>query len=312
METENFSLRLLRGCIFPLDTCVLELLKSSTARKNALTKEKSLRELAAVITIQTQVRRYVTRKKYMLVKFGLVSLLCDERLSMVSSMELKVVKITKETIVNAVNTIIRAFRKKPIKSNVKEHKAAIKIQRMYRSCRNKTIFRYLKEFLRARESLDGYALIKSLNVRESKLCDKASPFRVRLRLGGKQFPPQVYYKIYVQSTIDVNAFAPRNYCNPTSKKDWYMRFENNGWRPVQNISEYSDEVFLNSTTKKQVSIVPTLRKQDRDKKRREKKISWMKQMYMEEEVEEILDWSEALDFEEYLRNWYGIASTMLE
>jgi hypothetical protein len=37
---------------------------------------------------------------------------------------------------------------------------------------------------------------------------------VRFRLGGSIFPPKVYFKIFTHRPLcDVNAFAPRDYCN---------------------------------------------------------------------------------------------------
>ena len=44
------------------------------------------------------------------------------------------------------------------------------------------------------------------------MLDPASKCHVRFRLGGLQFPPLIYYKIFVHgSVVDINAFAPRDY-----------------------------------------------------------------------------------------------------
>jgi hypothetical protein len=96
-------------------------------------------------------------------------------------------------------------------------------------------------------------LLKSINPAEASLLDAASKCHVRFRLGGTKFPPLIYYKIFSHGTVvDINAFAPRDYMS--LKKDvgkqsinvhfdkpendqhdgWYMRFENNGWRPIND------------------------------------------------------------------------------
>ena len=97
-------------------------------------------------------------------------------------------------------------------------------------------------------------LLKSINPHEAGLLDAASRCHIRFRLGGAKFPPLIYYKIFIHGGIvDINAFAPRNYMalkkqvkksaicvkfdKPENEKDrigWYMRHENNGWRPISD------------------------------------------------------------------------------
>ncbi len=83
--------------------------------------------------------------------------------------------------------------------------------------------------------------------------DAASKCHVRFRLGGSKFPPLIYYKIFSHGgVVDINAFAPRDYMQmkkETGKQainvhydkpendnhnGWYLRFENNGWRPIND------------------------------------------------------------------------------
>ena len=53
-------------------------------------------------------------------------------------------------------------------------------------------------------------MLRSINPREASLVDRASGMRVRFRLGGDTFPPQIYYKIFTRAALcDVGAFAPR-------------------------------------------------------------------------------------------------------
>jgi hypothetical protein len=104
-------------------------------------------------------------------------------------------------------------------------------------------------------------LLKSINPLEAKLFDAATNVHVRFRLGGERFPPLIYYKIYTHGPVcDVGSYAPRNYAKikrdikkeqinisqvnqmrPLTEEQleaeineagWYVRQENNGWRPV--------------------------------------------------------------------------------
>lgn len=115
-------------------------------------------------------------------------------------------------------------------------------------------------------------LLKAINPSESFLLDSASNVHVRFRLGGEVFPPNIYYKIFLHGPLcDVNSFAPRDYSmiyrgifieimsetwvdagDKTKKMSyqeylqsqhkytnngWYLRTDNNGWRPVSHYSE---------------------------------------------------------------------------
>ena len=108
---------------------------------------------------------------------------------------------------------------------------------------------------------DPSILLKSINPLEAKLFDAATNIHVRFRLGGERFPPLIYYKIYTHGAVcDVGSYAPRNYAKikrdikreqinismvnemkPLTEEQleaeineagWYVRQENNGWRPV--------------------------------------------------------------------------------
>ena len=101
--------------------------------------------------------------------------------------------------------------------------------------------------------------MRSINPKEAGLIDCASKLHVRFRLGGDKFPPLIYYKIFTHAPVcDVGAYAPRNYAkikralkkesidikkvnqmeieddleSQINKAGWYVRHENNGWRPV--------------------------------------------------------------------------------
>ncbi|XP_076781326.1 protein MFI isoform X2 [Arvicanthis niloticus] len=131
------------------------------------------------------------------------------------------------------------------------------------------------------------------------------------------------------------------------KSGWYRRLENNGWRPVSYrfwMSAENEE--LGSTKESEFHFSKLKRKQDLEKKRKIKKIEWMRQMYytgsleakatdhetlglihkatkgliksiedggvdsvMEWEVDEVLNWTNTLNFDEYIASWKETATS---
>uniref|UniRef100_A0A8C4WQQ4 Chromosome 11 open reading frame 65 n=1 Tax=Gopherus evgoodei TaxID=1825980 RepID=A0A8C4WQQ4_9SAUR len=129
---------------------------------------------------------------------------------------------------------------------------------------------------------------------------------------------------------------------------WYKRVENNGWRLLsirfwRTIDPVTDE---DNTKKKEFHYSKLKRKQDIDQRRKRRKIEWMTKMYyagslrvktedpttailiqrsaegivnavekggtdnvMEWEVDELLEWTNALNFEEYISQWKEIATS---
>jgi hypothetical protein len=54
--------------------------------------------------------------------------------------------------------------------------------------------------------------LKFINPKESQLIEAASGLHIKFRLGGRNFPPTVYYKIFAHKPIiDMNSFSPRDY-----------------------------------------------------------------------------------------------------
>jgi hypothetical protein len=98
-------------------------------------------------------------------------------------------------------------------------------------------------------------LLKGINPLEAQLLETAVDCHVRFRLGGDTFPPNIYYKVFSKTNVcDINAFAPRDYSSlprevgkeekikfstyQRNRKEyesegWYLRSDNNGWRPVR-------------------------------------------------------------------------------
>ncbi|KAJ3214895.1 hypothetical protein HDU67_001097 [Dinochytrium kinnereticum] len=180
--------------------------------------------------------------------------------------------------------------------------AAKKIQRAWRRY---YIYRFYRELIRFREKGDPRKLLKFVNPKEAQLIDGASGIHVRFRLGGTKFPPTIYYKIFVHSRlVDMNAFSPRDYTKetkqvqprvlftkkfdlPSQKSEtdgWYQRYENNGWRPVSDRvwDERNDEISVATSVSPVAFHFSNIkRRQEIERKRKQKKLKWLRTMYDE-------------------------------
>nr|XP_045002429.1 protein MFI [Jaculus jaculus] len=196
----------------------------------------------------------------------------------------------------------------------------------------------------------------------AELLDAAAGIHVRFRLGGVTFPPEIYYKIFTHRHIeDLCANSPRDYTKLPAKyishnkndqiekedySGWYRRIENNGWRPVSKRFWIPDEYEVESKKEYEFHFSKLKRRQDLEKKRKIKKVQWMRKMYymgsleakathgetiglihtatkgliksiekggidavMEWEVDEVLNWTNTLNFEEYIANWKETATS---
>nr|KAF6437047.1 hypothetical protein HJG59_001666 [Molossus molossus] len=167
-----------------------------------------------------------------------------------------------------------------------------------------------------------------------------------------KFPPNIYYKIFTERHIeDLCANSPRDYTKLSAKykshiksdnlqegdqSGWYHRTENNGWRPVSDTFWMSPEdAVVGDKKESKFHFSKLKRRQDMEKKRKIRKIEWMRQMYygghleakstnqetlglihtatkgliqsiedggidsvMEWEVDEVLNWTNTLNFDE--------------
>jgi len=204
-------------------------------------------------------------------------------------------------------------------------------------------------------------ILKSVNPSEAQLLENGSNLHVRYRLGGERFPPTIYYKIYInRSLVDMNSFAPRDYAavnktgSPQPKKmfyseykekrvahdGWYIRQENNGWRPLSlKPEEKKDSVEVATGYKvKYFHHSKDLRKKKDEKQKRMNKLRWFQTMFekakeeepalegqsnpfkdsklvdldedgFSKEVDDLIEWSDNLDFEKYTSYWKQLSTT---
>ncbi|XP_044609331.1 protein MFI [Equus asinus] len=246
---------------------------------------------------------------------------------------------------------------------IKRDKAARVIQKAWKSFLNVAVFQHFKSLINIRRQGEPRHIMRYINPKEAELLDAAAGIHVRFRLGGVKFPPEIYYKIFTHRHIeDLCANSPRDYTklpvkhtshiksnNPQEEDQsgWYRRTENNGWRPVSDRFWMSTEhVMMGDEKESEFHFSKLKRRQDMEKKRKIRKIEWMRQMYhagsleakstnretlglihtatkgliraiedggidsvMEWEVDEVLNWTNTLNFDEYIANWKETATS---
>ncbi|XP_006899127.1 PREDICTED: uncharacterized protein C11orf65 homolog [Elephantulus edwardii] len=239
----------------------------------------------------------------------------------------------------------------------KQDKAARIIQHAWKRLLDISIFHHFKDMIDIRKQGEPHQIMKYINPKEAEVLDAAAGIIVRFRLGGVKFPPSIYYKIFTHRHIeDLCANSPRDYTNLPPKhvshfksenppKDdgsgWYRRIENNGWRPVSDrFWMPSENEILDNKKELKFHFSKLMRKKDLEKRRKSRKIEWMKQMYyagsleakstnyetlglihaaakglirtfekdgvdsvMEWEVDEVLNWTNTLNFDKMVALW---------
>mmetsp|Transcript_136121 Transcript_136121/g.236121 ORF Transcript_136121/g.236121 Transcript_136121/m.236121 type:complete len:421 (-) Transcript_136121:13-1275(-) len=188
----------------------------------------------------------------------------------------------------------------------REDAAAAKIQNLWKSYINYQIFRFYVDLIKFREQTDARLMLKCINPHEAGLIDPAAGVHVRFRLGGHNFPPTIYYKMFVHNPIcDLGALAPRDYtalCQPPPKmlfnskhassipedhSGWYRRVENNDWRPIsekdlRNVEHHAQKLveakrgFAEDSPFHYSKVV---RKSNKELKAKAKRRQWLLEMY---------------------------------
>ncbi|XP_013915881.1 PREDICTED: uncharacterized protein C11orf65 homolog [Thamnophis sirtalis] len=263
-------------------------------------------------------------------------------------------------IINPKNLIELLDDKKEDNRN----KAAFIIQKTWKKWLDMGVFEYYKELIGFKQYGEPSQLMKYIEPREAEFLDAAAGVHIKFRLGGDKFPPSIYYKIFTHRPIvDLCANSPKDYAKIATKpnlrklekgsvnestSDWYKRIENNGWR-LLSIRYWKgvDPLTTKDNTKiQEFHHSPQQRKRNMVKKRKERKIAWLKKMYfgenlqvktekpeaialiqrategliesmekegidqvMEWEVDEMLKWTNALNYDEYVKLWKEVGTS---
>ncbi|XP_076969179.1 protein MFI isoform X4 [Tamandua tetradactyla] len=234
----------------------------------------------------------------------------------------------------------------------KQNNAARIIQQAWKRFLDVAVFQHFKNLINIRRQGEPRHIVRYINPKEAELLDAAAGINVRFRLGGIDFPPNIYYKIFTHRHIeDMCANSPKDYTKLPAKQTsyiksdtlqeddhsgWYHRIENNGWRPVsESFWMPIENVMVADKKESEFHFSKLKRKQDLEKKRKIKKVEWMRHMYytgsleakstnletldlihtatkgliravedggidsvMDWEVDEVLNWTNALNFDE--------------
>mmetsp|Transcript_24028 Transcript_24028/g.58357 ORF Transcript_24028/g.58357 Transcript_24028/m.58357 type:complete len:513 (+) Transcript_24028:33-1571(+) len=179
-------------------------------------------------------------------------------------------------------------RRAPEKSKDQDS-AASRIQRAFRATSDYRMYKALRDLIAFHNRGNPYSLLRAVCPIEAQVLEPAMRGHVRYRLGGSAFPPAIYYKIYCHGpVVDVGAYAPRNYAlerkvGQAVPNAWYVRQENNGWRPLarRQARAAPDEVELRATQKSMQIQFPPMRNQRREltnSARGRRQIKWLQEV----------------------------------
>ncbi|XP_076969181.1 protein MFI isoform X6 [Tamandua tetradactyla] len=179
----------------------------------------------------------------------------------------------------------------------KQNNAARIIQQAWKRFLDVAVFQHFKNLINIRRQGEPRHIVRYINPKEAELLDAAAGINVRFRLGGIDFPPNIYYKIFTHRHIeDMCANSPKDYTKLPAKQTsyiksdtlqeddhsgWYHRIENNGWRPVsESFWMPIENVMVADKKESEFHFSKLKRKQDLEKKRKIKKVEWMRHMYI--------------------------------
>jgi hypothetical protein len=98
-----------------------------------------------------------------------------------------------------------------------------RITNCWRRYCNRRIYYYFRNMIFFKLQGAPVDLLRTIIPNEADLFDRASGVHVKFRLGGKIFPPKIYFKVFTHRPLcDINAFAPRDYSNEKPLNDLYI------------------------------------------------------------------------------------------
>ncbi|KAL0051086.1 hypothetical protein WJX82_001599 [Trebouxia sp. C0006] len=189
------------------------------------------------------------------------------------------------------------------------NRAASRIQEAWRNrCRRK-LYTFYRDLIRFREGSHPVDLLKCINPREASIIDAFSGVHLRFRFGGSSFPP-------------THSRTPHGGIKKRLPDRWFVDPEATA---RQQKAEAQQQWF---------HYCPKVRRQEREAASKQRKRLWMSKIYREgsqaivhngsvspadmpdEEQDadiDLLQWSSALDFDNYTRSWSTLAvSTVSE
>ncbi|XP_076146195.1 protein MFI isoform X2 [Alosa pseudoharengus] len=227
----------------------------------------------------------------------------------------------------------------PPEYEIQRDKAIRVIQRSWKRHVDIQVFKYYRELINFHNQGHPHILLKHVNPREADILDPGAGVFIRFRLGGITFPPNIYYKIFThRPVVDLCASSPKDYTHEAQRQlvprqrhnhhpvvhddrsSWYKRVENNGWRvlagkiiqlycPKMNeldcACRYEEGILRARTGHKETALLV--------EKSTYGMMCVVKQLgadhVAEWEVDELLEWTNALNFDEYINGWKTIGSS---
>jgi len=226
----------------------------------------------------------------------------------------------------AATVIQRAYRGAVLRRgapSMTREVAATRIARWYRGRLCRKMYHVLRGMMVGREAEEpGEMLRTSIPLEVQVAGDAAAGAHVRLRLGGSEWPPRIYFKVFThRPVIDLGGYAPRDYTRevgrgshdvrtvaPATKHlhstyrrgsvperdsdaegrpGWYVREDRNGWRPLGG---GLDMLYAGPSTRMDYTVpVPKARLGEAARRRKQRKVEWMKKIYASGKVEGLLD-----------------------
>ncbi|TRY69899.1 hypothetical protein DNTS_015360 [Danionella cerebrum] len=154
------------------------------------------------------------------------------------------------------------------------------------------------------------------------------------------FSPRDYTQLKQAIPCQINNSTLLQY-NRDDHTGWYKRIENNGWRILSGKIDMFEDPITQETNKTKVDFnhCKIRRQQDVSRKKKILKMKWMRKMYaegllhsspesskilqkssgvieepepdavLEQEVDELLAWITALDFDNYINDWKSLGTS---
>uniref|UniRef100_A0A2C9KG98 Uncharacterized protein n=1 Tax=Biomphalaria glabrata TaxID=6526 RepID=A0A2C9KG98_BIOGL len=112
-----------------------------------------------------------------------------------------------------------ALEPKNIGKRDQQKRAVLIIERAWVSYRNKQMFKLLKNSVCAAENSLSYEILRKVSPKEAEFFShKHHQIRLRFRFGGEEFPPMIFFKIFIQTGVQkVKYLSGRKMIKPATE-----------------------------------------------------------------------------------------------